>query len=80
MHFQNYYVVTSFRQLQDWDTDSFHVSRPKWEGGQYDGDEKERLNTLRLAMELGADYVDVELQVTYSLYLYIHTYISIMGT
>lgn len=37
--------------------------RPKWEGGQYDGDENERLEVLRLAMELGADYVDVELQV-----------------
>ncbi|XP_010438963.1 PREDICTED: bifunctional 3-dehydroquinate dehydratase/shikimate dehydrogenase, chloroplastic [Camelina sativa] len=37
--------------------------RPKWEGGQYGGDEKERQDVLRLAMELGADYVDVELQV-----------------
>ncbi|EOA30170.1 hypothetical protein CARUB_v10013287mg [Capsella rubella] len=37
--------------------------RPKWEGGQYEGDENERQNVLRLAMELGADYVDVELQV-----------------
>ncbi|XP_038901058.1 bifunctional 3-dehydroquinate dehydratase/shikimate dehydrogenase, chloroplastic [Benincasa hispida] len=37
--------------------------RPKWECGQYDGDENERLEVLRLAMELGADYVDVELQV-----------------
>ncbi|XP_030551132.1 bifunctional 3-dehydroquinate dehydratase/shikimate dehydrogenase, chloroplastic isoform X2 [Rhodamnia argentea] len=39
--------------------------RPKWEGGQYDGDDKSRLDTLRLAMELGADYVDVELQVAF---------------
>ncbi|KAJ8767531.1 hypothetical protein K2173_017600 [Erythroxylum novogranatense] len=37
--------------------------RPVWEGGQYDGDETKRLDTLRLAMELGADYIDVELQV-----------------
>ncbi|KAF2545096.1 hypothetical protein F2Q70_00023883 [Brassica cretica] len=37
--------------------------RPKWEGGQYDGDDNERLDVLRLAMELGADYIDVELQV-----------------
>ncbi|KAK9949893.1 hypothetical protein M0R45_005403 [Rubus argutus] len=37
--------------------------RPKWEGGQYGGDEKQRLDALRLAMELGADYVDVEFQV-----------------
>lgn len=42
-------------------------SRPKWEGGQYDGDENERLEVLRLAMELGADYVDVELQVNFLL-------------
>ncbi|XP_031373667.1 bifunctional 3-dehydroquinate dehydratase/shikimate dehydrogenase, chloroplastic-like isoform X2 [Punica granatum] len=37
--------------------------RPKWEGGQYEGDENKRLDVLRLAVELGADYVDVELQV-----------------
>lgn len=40
------------------------LSRPKWEGGQYEGDENKRLDVLRLAMELGADYIDVELQVT----------------
>ncbi|KAL5848141.1 hypothetical protein ACOSQ4_006154 [Xanthoceras sorbifolium] len=37
--------------------------RPNWEGGHYDGDENERLDVLRLAMDLGADYIDVELQV-----------------
>ncbi|URE16513.1 Bifunctional 3-dehydroquinate dehydratase shikimate [Musa troglodytarum] len=37
--------------------------RPKWEGGEYEGDDKRRLEALRLAMELGADYVDVELKV-----------------
>uniref|UniRef100_A0A2C9UUE9 Shikimate dehydrogenase substrate binding N-terminal domain-containing protein n=1 Tax=Manihot esculenta TaxID=3983 RepID=A0A2C9UUE9_MANES len=37
--------------------------RPIWEGGQYEGDETSRLDALRLAMELGADYIDVELQV-----------------
>ncbi|GFZ08953.1 dehydroquinate dehydratase, putative [Actinidia rufa] len=37
--------------------------RPNWEGGLYDGDENSRLDVLRLAMELGADYIDVELQV-----------------
>ncbi|KAK3217750.1 hypothetical protein Dsin_011720 [Dipteronia sinensis] len=42
--------------------------RPKWEGGQYDGDENERLDVLRLAMELGADYIDVELQVAREFY------------
>uniref|UniRef100_A0A2N9IYC3 Uncharacterized protein n=1 Tax=Fagus sylvatica TaxID=28930 RepID=A0A2N9IYC3_FAGSY len=42
--------------------------RPKWEGGQYDGDESQRQNALRLAMELGADYIDVELQVAHDFY------------
>ncbi|KAI4373087.1 hypothetical protein MLD38_011250 [Melastoma candidum] len=37
--------------------------RPKWEGGQYEGDEEYRFDALQLAMELGADYVDVELKV-----------------
>ncbi|KAI4303532.1 hypothetical protein MLD38_039146 [Melastoma candidum] len=37
--------------------------RPKWEGGEYDGDEGKRQEALRLAVELGADYIDVELQV-----------------
>ncbi|KAJ6722068.1 SHIKIMATE DEHYDROGENASE [Salix viminalis] len=37
--------------------------RPMWEGGQYKGDEKPRLDALRLAMELGADYIDIELKV-----------------
>ncbi|KVH91369.1 hypothetical protein Ccrd_006604, partial [Cynara cardunculus var. scolymus] len=36
--------------------------RPTWEGGQYNGDEQSRLDALRLAMELGADHIDVELQ------------------
>ena len=45
-------------------SDIICVFRPKWEGGQYDGDEKSRLDVLQLAMELGADYIDVELQVT----------------
>lgn len=40
------------------------VVRPKWEGGEYEGDDRHRLNVLRLAVELGADYVDVELKVS----------------
>lgn len=44
-----------------------HVhSRPTWEGGQYDGDESTRQAALRRAMELGADYVDIELKVAFS--------------
>ncbi|XP_068462451.1 bifunctional 3-dehydroquinate dehydratase/shikimate dehydrogenase, chloroplastic-like isoform X3 [Phaseolus vulgaris] len=34
----------------------------------YDGDENKRLDALRLAMELGADYIDVELQVAHAFY------------
>ncbi|KAJ6853982.1 bifunctional 3-dehydroquinate dehydratase/shikimate dehydrogenase, chloroplastic-like isoform X1 [Iris pallida] len=37
--------------------------RPKWEGGQYEGDDSKRFAALLLAMELGAEYVDIELQV-----------------
>ncbi|XP_057857753.1 bifunctional 3-dehydroquinate dehydratase/shikimate dehydrogenase, chloroplastic isoform X2 [Cryptomeria japonica] len=36
--------------------------RPKSEGGNYEGDEQKRLNTLSLAYDLGADFIDVELQ------------------
>ncbi|GAB4843548.1 hypothetical protein Ancab_013511 [Ancistrocladus abbreviatus] len=39
--------------------------RPKWEGGQYDGDDNSRLEVLRLAMELGANYIDIEYQVAH---------------
>lgn len=44
-------------------SDNMYFRRPTWEGGQYDGDENERLEALRFAMEFGADYIDVELQV-----------------
>nr|ACG40194.1 shikimate dehydrogenase [Zea mays] len=37
--------------------------RPKWEGGEYEGDDDSRFEALLLAMELGAEYVDVELKV-----------------
>ncbi|KAG4111425.1 hypothetical protein ERO13_D13G103600v2 [Gossypium hirsutum] len=37
--------------------------RPKWDGGLYEGDEHSRLQALRLAAELGADYIDFELKV-----------------
>ncbi|XVE62587.1 hypothetical protein DITRI_Ditri06bG0130400 [Diplodiscus trichospermus] len=42
--------------------------RPRWEGGQYDGDESKRQEALRLAMELGADYIDVELKVAHDFF------------
>ncbi|CAH1446328.1 unnamed protein product [Lactuca virosa] len=40
--------------------------RPTWERGQYNGDEESRLDALRLAMELGGDHIDVELQIPFS--------------
>ncbi|KAK8605232.1 hypothetical protein V6N13_082683 [Hibiscus sabdariffa] len=39
------------------------VPRPRWEGGQYDGNENEGQEALHLAVELGADYIDIELKV-----------------
>ncbi|MCL7043078.1 hypothetical protein MKW94_003507 [Papaver nudicaule] len=39
--------------------------RPKWEGGEYEGDDSIRLDALKVAMEVGADYIDVELQVAH---------------
>ncbi|XP_027353008.1 bifunctional 3-dehydroquinate dehydratase/shikimate dehydrogenase, chloroplastic-like [Abrus precatorius] len=38
------------------------VNRPKWEGGLYEGDENVRLEALQLAVELGAEFVDIELK------------------
>ncbi|CAI9282550.1 unnamed protein product [Lactuca saligna] len=46
-------------------SNSMLVSRTTWEGGQYNRDEKSRLDALCLAMELGADHIDVELQVPF---------------
>ncbi|MHC4454174.1 MAG: type I 3-dehydroquinate dehydratase, partial [Planctomycetota bacterium] len=37
------------------------TNRPKREGGNFEGSEKDRLNLLQKATKLGADYVDVEL-------------------
>ncbi|XP_040385193.1 bifunctional 3-dehydroquinate dehydratase/shikimate dehydrogenase, chloroplastic-like isoform X2 [Oryza brachyantha] len=37
--------------------------RPKWEGGEYEGDDEPRFEALLLAMEMGAEYVDIELKV-----------------
>ncbi len=34
--------------------------RPTWEGGRWDGPEEQRRTLLRQALDLGADYVDVE--------------------
>ncbi len=37
------------------------TNRPKWEGGEYSGDERTRITFLEEAMGLGCDYVDIEL-------------------
>ena len=37
--------------------------RAKWEGGEWEGDEVTRQDLLRTAIDLGAEYVDVELKV-----------------
>ncbi|CAD5178786.1 bifunctional 3-dehydroquinate dehydratase/shikimate dehydrogenase, chloroplastic-like [Musa acuminata AAA Group] len=39
------------------------IHRPKWEGGEYEGDDSRRFNALCLAMELRAEYIDIELKV-----------------
>ena len=38
--------------------------RPTWEGGRFDGTEHERAQILSRALELGADFVDVEWRAT----------------
>ncbi|KAG8048861.1 hypothetical protein GUJ93_ZPchr0009g1255 [Zizania palustris] len=44
-------------------TERGRASWPKWEGGEYEGDDEPRFEALMLAMELGAEYVDIELKV-----------------
>ncbi|WOG82794.1 hypothetical protein DCAR_0101962 [Daucus carota subsp. sativus] len=43
------------------------VYRPKSEGGEYEGDENMRLEVLRAAKDMGADYIDIELKVAFDL-------------
>lgn len=45
--------------------------RPKWEGGQYEGNDNKRFEALLLAMELGAEHVDIELKVNYVIYIHL---------
>ncbi|KAH6819119.1 hypothetical protein C2S51_002722 [Perilla frutescens var. frutescens] len=40
---------------------------PKWEGGECNSNEQEHLQTLLLAKDLGADYIDLELKVASAL-------------
>ena len=46
--------------LHDRPTPVIVTNRPVREGGQYSGDERERLNVLRHAAELGAEHIDCE--------------------
>lgn len=39
------------------------MRRPKWEGGEYEGEDEPPFDELLLAMELGAEYVDIDLKV-----------------
>jgi len=47
--------------LQDRKKSLIVTNRRKEEGGQYRGEERKRLSVLQEAIDLGADYVDVEL-------------------
>jgi 3-dehydroquinate dehydratase len=58
----DFWYMIIWIELND-DGKCIHFLRPTWEGGKYDGDENQRLDALRLAMELGADYIDIELKV-----------------
>ena len=43
------------------------TNRPLWEGGQYAGDEQQRIDLLCRAVQAGAQYVDVELRTASAL-------------
>lgn len=51
--------------IKDCPLPTLFTYRPIWEGGEYDGDENSRFNALQLAMELGADHIDIELKAAY---------------
>jgi Type I 3-dehydroquinase len=53
----------------NWCYFDFWYFRPNWEGGQYQGDDLTRFNVLRSAIELGAEYVDIELKVCCTWYI-----------
>ncbi|KAK9146826.1 hypothetical protein Sjap_006729 [Stephania japonica] len=60
------------RLIRECSLSSLITYRPKWEGGEYEGDENSRQDALRLALELGADYIDVELKVAHEFINSIH--------
>jgi 3-dehydroquinate dehydratase type I len=53
--------------LQDRKKSLIVTNRRKEEGGQYRGEERKRLSVLQEAIDLGADYIDVELATQRSL-------------
>ncbi|KAH7290506.1 hypothetical protein KP509_30G051000 [Ceratopteris richardii] len=48
--------------LQEKQLPAIITCRPVWEGGKYNGDDDDRISALALAAELGADFVDIEMQ------------------
>ncbi|XP_072997001.1 bifunctional 3-dehydroquinate dehydratase/shikimate dehydrogenase, chloroplastic isoform X1 [Typha latifolia] len=57
--------------LRDRSLPALVTYRPKWEGGEYEGDDEPRFEALRLAIQLGAEYVDIELKVAENFVNYI---------
>jgi 3-dehydroquinate dehydratase-1/3-dehydroquinate dehydratase/shikimate dehydrogenase len=47
--------------IRELSTPLLFTKRPTWEGGQYEGDEKKRIDLLIEAAQSGASYVDIEL-------------------
>ena len=59
----DYLREPDLKSLMDGGGKSFIVTnRRKEEGGRYEGDERGRLGILREAVELGAEYVDIEMR------------------
>ncbi|XP_054807326.1 bifunctional 3-dehydroquinate dehydratase/shikimate dehydrogenase, chloroplastic-like isoform X2 [Prosopis cineraria] len=66
---KNFYHIEDLNSLiKERPLPAIFTYRPNWEGGMYNGDENKRLDALRLAIELGADYIDIELKVARQFY------------
>ena len=53
--------------IENWQKPFIVTNRKKEDGGKYRGDEKKRLSILQEAIDLGVDYIDVELATERSL-------------
>ncbi len=49
------------------DTPLLFTNRPEWEGGNFKGEEEERISLLEEAVQAGASYIDIELRTMPSL-------------